>query len=1593
MGWQDQSEPVAGDTPVSVGAENWRAGSEPVGQDAKPVEAELSRNISKNWTPDQAKPAKGWGDAFAAGFDMSVTGLSRHAPEHVLPQDASLMQKVLSGAGMMAGDVPATVLGFFGGAAGGAAAGAAVPVAGETGAAEAIGGVVGAGFGSAAMPEAMRGVLMDYYEHQEKYGQFPGWQDVFSRSSKVVWNTAKAGVVGAVAGPVAGKAAGIVAPVAGKAAAAGASIGAYAGTASAVGAGLDGKVPDAQDFITNAALGLGFHAAYVTAGGGARFVRTVQNKDGSTTEVEGDKRTIDTVAQRMRDIYRKTGIPPWEARQRMGDNPLHNQDILSEGPDGELTIHHLRADARPEPEPFKLKDTTAPPPAEKTGGGVAQVTPELIAQLEGSEAAAAQHNRANPSNHITADQVVSPAGAIGLHQIMPGTAKQYGFDPERLMDRAYNTKINEAILKDLRHRFPDDPEAQLIGYNAGPGKAMEFIRSGRDYSKLPRETQRYLERAHGLIGDNVRTRLKWSNFEKGGEVGRQLGDGRIVPEPEYVADYLREFGEKAGFNFVVGQPESAPSRGDESPYYAASGGRGNRGAKYVYIPDTPSDLSRRWYGLGPYEILYHEVGHAIDNHLSGGAKFTGTIPAELKPEIEAASRNFRPQLWTTNEWHLSKPDEQMADAIASWLSNPEMRARMPKFSKAYGKKLKPFLEIANSRLPKRGPDGAWTPPDDGAGGGQPPGQPPSGGSVGPPEGPKRIEGPSPFDKLLAARSAAQEAVAEKKTVPFWQKAQDFLKEAEYGAVSEIAPARWLDKKLGTKEDEWGVRDGFQFTYGSVGRAYDMIRHGTFDPRSLERTSKDSIYSAYAEAEKLGGPEGKQEFLDLRVALSTLDRAARGQETTLAPDKAQIIADEFREKYGSALKIVRHVNDAKLDYAVAAGRISKGQADAMKAAEPNWFPMIRESEADKVLGPGSGKRFAARTILHKAEGGTRKFIDPQASEIASFYNVIAESDRNLAKRYLVGKLSKKEQGDLGLTRIATHKIEVFDKDGNLIPEFSEPVALKDNEFGYYEDGKYTVFATDEPMIARMVRGMTQGEQDYALGILRWAAQIKRSGVTDMPDFIVRAMTKDALGSFILNKWGGPPFANTFKGIWTAIAKPDVFQDYVRHGGFGIALAEMDAKYIERDINRLFEETGTWGSIVNAVKHPLQAAQVIAQRTDSFSRLGAYRHMTEQEGTDPLKAGLRAQNYSLNFQEHGAWPIINIMAKITPFFRPGILGFRQFAEAHGPARIAATVTKAAFGIMLPTAILYAINHYQDEHDDIPEAEKFKNLDRWQKDTMFVLPRVYGVRLRLPMPPVLGTIYGGLTNRLLDHFVEHDPRAFKEWRGSILAQFVPAGVPAAILPFVEHWANSSTMTGRPLIPSSLEKVSGYMQYQPYTSEAAKALSRIIGPPGLNLADPSPIMVDNYVRQWMGGAGQAALQALDIAIPHEPKQWDISNLPMLGSFFVRYPSGGTKPIDDFHDEFKTLETARADVKAALATGDQKLIDFTVQNPAAWIQLSGAHQTISDGYALLRKIDASHDMSPTDKRQLSESIYTNMLFTARGALDMLDDFRKQAKE
>ena len=118
----------------------------------------------------------------------------------------------------------------------------------------------------------------------------------------------------------------------------------------------------------------------------------------------------------------------------------------------------------------------------------------------------------------------SSAGAIGLTQLMPGTASDLGVDPT---DPEQNLRGGARYLKQQLDSF-GDPRLALAAYNAGP-------RNVRKYGGVPpfKETQAYIDRILGMGPPmptaSQQTAPAQGDFARGFQPAQTMAD--LYPKP------------------------------------------------------------------------------------------------------------------------------------------------------------------------------------------------------------------------------------------------------------------------------------------------------------------------------------------------------------------------------------------------------------------------------------------------------------------------------------------------------------------------------------------------------------------------------------------------------------------------------------------------------------------------------------------------------------------------------------------------------------------------------------------------------------------------------------------------------------------------------------------------------------------------------------------------------------------------------------------------------------------------------------------------------------------------------------------------------
>lgn len=889
------------------------------------------------------------------------------------------------------------------------------------------------------------------------------------------------------------------------------------------------------------------------------------------------------------------------------------------------------------------------------------------------------------------------------------------------------------------------------------------------------------------------------------------------------------------------------------------------------------------------------------------------------------------------------------------------------------------------------------------GGGKPPMVPPKGFETLPPEeGPKKGSPEWPSSDTALADNVMQivgEQPTARKTV------YDHFNDLYRHYVNLLQPAKALDKELNVKPGDYGIEDAFRQTWGSGQRASYTIQNGTIDPITFVETSKDSWKSAFNMVAKNGGDA--RGFNAYRLAKRAIELDKRGIESGIPLHQAEALVNRptIRAKYEEAARMIARNKDADIDYAQQSGVFSKKQAEAIKQLNQDHITFNRIIGEEKY-GNFPGANFSVRSPTKKIKGVERQITDPLAADIANKYTIIAMADRNRAIGSIVGAAEKGE--------LANIKMEdgtpLLQKTGALVPVLDaeakataedmgvkvEDVApfwaerefrknARGNQIPFFRDGKLEIWTAADPELAAMIRGMDPLDSNLLTKVAQGFARVKRLGITELPEFSLMRGIRDELQIAALSEHGYRPYVDWGIGLWHAFKGDEKYQEWWRSGGAGSTLVEMDKNYLQEDLESLFRKQGVFEDVRNTVKNPIQALNWVNQRVDAGMRVGRYLKMREA-GMETYKAGVESRQFPLDYAQSGSSTFVRQMSQATPFLRSRILGIEQFVSAmkNNPTKIA---MQSAFWVTVPSVLMRAICWQQDQDNKgDPNYRPYDEIPRWERDLYFVFPQINGVRLRLQKPVgPLGLLFGALPQRFMDWALENDPRWAKDWVQDFIGEFIPAAFPTVIEPILETKFNKNFFTGKDLTPSSLEKVSPDLRYTPYTSEVAKQASHYLYR-GVGLG-VTPIQIETFVNDWLGGTGTSMLHMFDRPIAGNARPpTELADNPFVHSFVARTPQMDATSVTDFFDELGTFEQKRQDLSKATRRLNMDEMREALSYPQTAVKLDKISKTISQQNIMIQRIASDERMDDHDKRQLIDQLYPQIWAEAKFGLKIIDE-------
>lgn len=558
-----------------------------------------------------------------------------------------------------------------------------------------------------------------------------------------------------------------------------------------------------------------------------------------------------------------------------------------------------------------------------------------------------------------------------------------------------------------------------------------------------------------------------------------------------------------------------------------------------------------------------------------------------------------------------------------------------------------------------------------------------------------------------------------------------------------------------------------------------------------------------------------------------------------------------------------------------GLISKELAGKLRKYK-HYCPMYRDmsdgiTDMDEMIASigmfnnGGGYANINNGIKRIEGGGKRPILDPITSLSQMAVSMISKCERNNVAKTFV----KLGQDFAGLGDIVV-------RDPTL--QHADPTAFA---FTVWQNGKQVVYRTT-PEIYDALTHMDSNSASAVLGIARNIAHTLRTGATISPSFIVRNFLRDTMSATVNSKTGFKPIVDSIRGAWKLHFDKNFSAEYHASGASMSTYMRADADS-SRNLTKelLGHKYDSYPVVVKQVRQLIGYAwnkyEKFGNLIEDSTRAGEFMR-ARKKGMSIDQSGQLARDITLDFSRHGKRG--QEFNKYIPFFNASIQGTDKFIRTfkENPMRAILTTTVS---IILPSLILWAINHDDDWYKELDDNTKYTN---------WCINLGNGAHLLIPKPQEVGILFGSGVEAVLNQLTGTDPHGMKEWAKQYAEAVTPSLYPAVVRPIIEWMTNYSFWTGRNLVPDRLKKtidgkpIPSEQQFTSYTSELAKSLGDTWLAKSIKL---SPIAIDNWISGWFGSAGRFLANTLNDPIsyvkgnsrPPEPaKYW--YEMPFIGSF-----------------------------------------------------------------------------------------------------------------
>jgi len=762
---------------------------------------------------------------------------------------------------------------------------------------------------------------------------------------------------------------------------------------------------------------------------------------------------------------------------------------------------------------------------------------------------------------------------------------------------------------------------------------------------------------------------------------------------------------------------------------------------------------------------------------------------------------------------------------------------------------------------------------------------------------------------------------------------------------------------------------------------------------------------------------KKQYAELNaylIARRALEYDRRGFKHPFDSQAAKETIQILKNKYDPIAKEIDIYNRQLLEYARDLKLIDKQAFDAMVEANKSYVPFSRVLET--VKGEKPSKYGGVSNPFKRVKGDKELSVfDPIETIYSNTFKIVKLAERNnaLIKFFDFVEKNKSSFPDIN-KKIETKQTKIERKE--LEKVLDDPSAINDaaienfkvfrksfvkpdgSSVTVYRNGKYEVWDVGKEL-ADSLSEFNPQEMGVIIRAIGTPARLLRAGATTSPDFVFSNIGRDTVLGAVFSKSGFIPVWSSLEGGLTMLLgktgvskkAKKIMQDWEKSGGMQSTLISLDRMVNDKSAFKILNGQ----QIRNKVFNPLEILRTLSEIGENITRLGEFQKAYKKAGKEGLKgreqierAGFESRDITIDYAKMGAY--MKGVNAISAFYNARVQGYVKIYDGfkQRPGRTIATITA---GIIMPSVYFWFANR---------DNEIYQRQPQWVKDNYWVVV-VGDTPYRIPKPFDLGVVFGTGMEQFLDYWYGNEANA-KNDLSRFVTEFVFSQLrnlnplPTILVPPIEQKTNYSIFKGKPLVPDYMDRqLLGPYQFNPYTTETSKLLSRTLAAMIGDHNAPSPIVIDNYIKGWTGGLGNYFMMALDKALietgiiddPIRPTD-SLTKIPGLRAFNLRDPSMQSEFITDFYEEYKKYKKYKPTIEKLKKDGDfkeaaklakrKKLIDKN-------IAVLERYKTIIDQHnEYVRKAFNMKNVDPDQKQQIIDDMVFMSIKMAQEALKIL---------